>query len=77
MIATMQRRLSATPLKMTRRPLLSTGSAAALAGCHRVTIIRAIQAGELEAVRLGRNGDYRVPIAALNDWLQPAHNPTT
>ncbi len=53
---------------------MSTGSAAALAGCHRVTIVRAIQAGELEAVRLGRNGDYRVPVAALNDWLKPARD---
>jgi excisionase family DNA binding protein len=63
------------PPKVAQRPLLSTGSAAALAGCHRVTIVRAIQAGELEAVRLGRTGDYRVPVAALNDWLRPAHNP--
>jgi excisionase family DNA binding protein len=61
---------------MARRPLLlSTGSAAALAGCHRVTIVRAIQSGELEAVRLGRTGDYRVPVDALNDWLKPAHAP--
>jgi excisionase family DNA binding protein len=58
-----------------RRPLLSTGSAAALAGCHRVTIVRAIQAGELEAGRLGRTGDYRVPVDALNQWLRPAHDP--
>jgi excisionase family DNA binding protein len=60
-----------------RRPLLSTGSAAALAGCHRVTIMRAIRAGELQAVRLGRTGDYRVPVDALNEWLKPAHGQET
>jgi excisionase family DNA binding protein len=63
------------PPKTARRPLLSTGSAAALAGCHRVTIVRAIQAGELEAVRLGKRGDYRIRPDALNDWITPAHNP--
>ena len=52
-----------------RRPLLSTGSAAALAGCHRVTIMRAIRAGELEAVRLGKHGDYRVAVDAIERWL--------
>lgn len=57
-----------------RRPLLSTGSAAALAGCHRVTIVRAILAGELEAVRLGERGDYRIRPDALNDWITPARN---
>jgi excisionase family DNA binding protein len=57
-----------------RRPLLSTGSAAALAGCHRVTIVRAIHAGELEAVRLGKRGGYRIRPAALNDWIRPAND---
>ena len=70
----MQHGLSSPP-KVAQRPLLSTGSAAALACCHLVTIVRAIQAGDLVAVRLGRTGDYRVPVAALNDWLRPAHNP--
>jgi len=50
---------------------LSTGSAAALAGCHRVTIVRAIRAGELEAVRLGRHGDYRIAPESLKEWLRP------
>lgn len=52
---------------------MSTGSAAALASCHRTTILRAIQAGELEAVRLGISGDYRVPVDALHRWMRPAH----
>ena len=62
---------------MARRSLLSTASAAALAGCHRVTIVRAIQAGELEAVRLGRTGDYRVAVDAIERWLTPAHGQET
>ena len=57
-----------------RLPLLSTGSAAALAGCHRVTIVRAIHAGELEAVRLGKRGDYRIRLDALDAWIQPAYD---
>ena len=63
------------PPMAARRPLLSTGSAAALAGCHRVTIVRAILAGELEAVRLGKRGDYRIRPDALNDWIRPANDP--
>lgn len=56
-----------------RRPPLSTGEAAAVAGCHGVTIWRAIQAGELEAVRLGPTGAYRIDPRALEEWLRPAH----
>jgi excisionase family DNA binding protein len=56
---------------------LSTGSAAALASCHRTTILRAIERGELQAVRLGRTGDYRVDAAALAAWLRPGHDPAT
>jgi hypothetical protein len=36
---------------------------------------RAIQAGELEALRLGRTGDFRIRPEALAAWLQPAHDP--
>lgn len=54
---------------------MSTGAAAALASCDRTTILRAIQRGELEAVRLGRTGDYRIPTDALAAWLKPAHDP--
>lgn len=42
------------------RPLIRTGAAAAVAGCHPTTILRAIERGELEAVRLGRRGDHCV-----------------
>jgi excisionase family DNA binding protein len=50
---------------------MSTGAAAALAACHPTTILRAIQRGELQAVRLGRHGDYRIDAEALEAWLQP------
>jgi excisionase family DNA binding protein len=56
------------------RPLISTGAAAAVAGCHPTTILRAIERGELEAVRLGRRGDHRVYVDALNRWMRPARN---
>ena len=63
------------PPETARRPLMSTGAAAALAACHRSTVVRAIRAGELEAVRLGRSGDFRIAPEALGEWLRPAHNP--
>ena len=53
-----------------RRPL-STGAAAHRAGCDRATIRRAIESGELEAVRLGRHGNYRISREALDAWMQP------
>ncbi len=59
------------PSSSTRRLLISTGAAASVAGCHPTTILRAIERGELEAVRLGRKGDHRVPVDALNQWLRP------
>jgi excisionase family DNA binding protein len=42
-----------------------------VAGCHRITILRAIERGELEAVRLGRRGDHRVFVDALDRWMHP------
>jgi excisionase family DNA binding protein len=54
------------------RLLLTTRSAADTAACDVVTIRRAIQAGELRALRLGRHGDYRTPVAELEAWLRPA-----
>jgi excisionase family DNA binding protein len=56
-----------------RRPLLTTRSAADTAACDVVTIRRAIQAGELRALRLGGHGDYRIPVDELDRWLRPAH----
>jgi excisionase family DNA binding protein len=51
---------------------MSTGEAAALASCHPTTILRAIQRGELQAVRLGRRGDHRIHRQALEEWMRPA-----
>lgn len=51
---------------------LTTGAAAQLAGCHRTTVLRAIARGELDAVRLGRHGDHRIPAESFEEWLRPA-----
>ena len=56
-------------------PLCRRGRPAALAGCHTVTVWRAVRAGELRALRLGGRGDYRIPVDALEEWLRPAHDP--
>lgn len=61
-----------SPSVVARRSLISTGAAARVAGCHPTTVWRAIERGELQAVRLGRNGDYRIRPEALNEWLRPA-----
>ena len=63
--------MSSSPITGSRRPLLTTGDAARVAGCHPVTILRAIRSGELEAIRLGRRGDHRVHADALNRRLHP------
>ncbi len=47
--------------------------------CSRVSVYRAIDRGELEAVRLGENGSLRVSEAALERFLRPTTpkgNPT-
>ena len=59
------------PVMTTSRPWLTAGAAARVASCHRTTITRAVQRGELEAVRLGQRGDYRIPPEALLAWLHP------
>jgi excisionase family DNA binding protein len=51
---------------------LETRAAAERCGCSRVTIIRAIRAGDLPARRLGPRGSYRLDAADLEAWLQPA-----
>jgi excisionase family DNA binding protein len=56
---------------------MSTGEAAALASCHPTTILRAIQRGELQAVRLGRNGDHRIDAEALAAWMHPTNSEET
>ena len=56
--------------------LLTTAAAARVVSCDRATVWRAIQRGELEAVRLGKRGDYRIPRDALEAWLQPTTEET-
>jgi excisionase family DNA binding protein len=42
-----------------------------MAGVHPTTVLRAIERGELAAVRLGANGHYRIRCEALEAWMQP------
>ena len=57
-----------------RRSLLTTRTAADTAACDIVTIRRAIARGELQALRLGSHGDYRIPSDELERWLRPAQD---
>ena len=43
------------------------------AGVHPTTIWRAIERGELAALRLGPNGNWRIRREALEAWLQPTN----
>jgi excisionase family DNA binding protein len=45
--------------------------AAAELDVHPSTIRRAIHSGELDAVRLGPNGGFRVPCEALEEFVTP------
>jgi excisionase family DNA binding protein len=58
------------------RRSLSTGAAAREAGCERSTIRRAIERGELSAVRLGPTGNYRIAREELARWLRPTTEET-
>jgi excisionase family DNA binding protein len=63
--------------KAVERRSLSTGAAARRVGCHPTTVLRAIQRRELEAVRLGARGNYRISREALEAWLQQTHGGET
>jgi excisionase family DNA binding protein len=52
--------------------LLHVKEAAAELGVHPATLRRHIAEGDLEAVRLGRTGRYRVSRRALEAFLRPA-----
>jgi excisionase family DNA binding protein len=51
--------------------LVDYGTTRARRRSLRTTILRAIRAGELEAVRLGLKGDYRIAPEELARWLRP------
>ena len=51
---------------------LTAGAVAQLVGCHPVTVRRAIDRGDLHAVRLGPRGTFRIDRAAIEAWLRPA-----
>ena len=54
------------------RELLHVKQAAAELDVHPCTVRRAIKAGDLEALRLGRSGRYRIAREALEEFLRPA-----
>lgn len=56
----------------THNELLHVKEAAAELGVHPTTLRRHIHDGDLEAVRLGRTGRYRVSRRALAAFLRPA-----
>jgi len=60
------------PGRSAGRRLLSTSSVARLVACDRSTVLRAILKGDLEAVRLGRGGSYRIAAESVDAWLRPA-----
>lgn len=62
---------AASQAKPAAGALVSTADAAEIASCHRLTIVRAIERGELAAVRLGRTGHYRIERESLTAWLEP------
>lgn len=59
------------------RELLTASDVASRLGCNVFTVYRAINRGELEAVRLGENGTYRVTEDALARFLRPANERST
>ena len=61
--------------EISRERTLTVGIAARLTGYHPATIRRALQRGDLNGYRAGRRGMYRIRPAALDAWIQPAHDP--
>lgn len=63
------------PSPATTAPVyLSLTNAARRFDVERKTIRRAIDRGELAAVRIGSRGDLRVRIADLDRWARPVRN---
>jgi excisionase family DNA binding protein len=54
--------------------MLTPAEVAASLRVHVVTVYRAIERGELEALRLGETGSLRVPAEAVEQFLRPAHD---
>jgi excisionase family DNA binding protein len=56
------------------RKMLMPAEVAASLRVHVGTVYRAIERGELQAVRLGETGSLRVPADAVEQFLRPAHD---
>jgi excisionase family DNA binding protein len=58
------------------RGLLTVAEVADELRLTRESVYRRIQAGELDAVRVGVHGPLRVPTDALEQHLRPAYEPS-
>jgi excisionase family DNA binding protein len=55
---------------MERDNYLTPSEVGAILGIHRVTVKRLIKRGELQAIRVGTRGDYRVSRAELDRYIE-------
>jgi hypothetical protein len=53
---------------MSTRIWLNTTDAADHAGCHRDTVLKAAESGELHASQRKVNGRWRIHVDCLNAW---------
>jgi excisionase family DNA binding protein len=58
------------------KQLLTPKEVAHLLGLHPDSVRRAIRSGELEAVRIGPRGRYRVSRSAIAAYLKPIQGET-
>ena len=51
---------------------LSVEAAARLVGVSPSTVRRALVRGDLEGYRAGQRAQFRIPEAAIGEWIRPA-----
>jgi excisionase family DNA binding protein len=54
---------------MTNRTWHSTATAAEYGGCHVVTVLKALEAGELHGAQRKPKGRWRIHVDCLDAWL--------
>lgn len=53
---------------MSHRIWFNTSQSAEHAGCHRDTVLKAVEAGELHGTQRKKNGRWRIHVACLDAW---------
>ena len=48
----------------------NTAQAADHAGCHRDTVLKAVEAGELHGSQRKKNGRWRIHVDCLDAWIK-------